>query len=189
MPSGISFSGRILLCLNNLCDPPISSIIDSCVYRTSNASLIIHLIVDVYEYPPLLGRSPFSIHFRNRLPPVFSRCFIDNSDTHFGIVTATDHVGRSRCFIYCCYGRCYPILRCRQSKLSYRGGATDLTRFIHIAYSSLGEMFQGCVIFDCRIFVARVNGTSNATTTDVLRLDSTERQRSFQNRLHRRNGS
>lgn len=69
------------------------------------------------------------------------------------------------------------------------GGATDLTRFIHIAYSSLWEMFQGCVIFDRRILVARVNGTSNTTTTDVLRLDSTERQRSFQNRLHRRNGS
>lgn len=144
MPSGISFSGRILLCLNNLCDPPISSIIDSCVYRTSNASLIIHLIVDVYEYPPLLGRSPFSIHFRNRLPPVFSRCFIDNSDTHFGIVTATDHVGRSRCFIYCCYGRCYPILRCRQSNLSYRGGYGFNTFHTHSIQQSLGNVSRLC---------------------------------------------
>ena len=69
------------------------------------------------------------------------------------------------------------------------GGATDLTRFIHIAYSSLWEMFQGCVIFDCRILVARVNGASNTTVTNILRLYPTERQRSFQNRLHRRYGS
>ena len=53
-----------------------------------------------------------------------------------------------------------------------QGGATILTRFIHIAYSSLREMFQSWVIFDCRILVARVNGTSNATTTDVLGLNS-----------------
>lgn len=69
------------------------------------------------------------------------------------------------------------------------GGATILTRFIHIAYGGLWVMSQSCVIFDCRIIIARVNGTSNATTTHILRLNSTERQRSFQNRLHRRNGS
>lgn len=52
------------------------------------------------------------------------------------------------------------------------GGATILTRFIHIAYRGLWEMFQGCVIFDCRILVARVNGTSNTTTTHILGLNS-----------------
>ena len=59
LPLSISLNALslfILFSLNNLCDPPIASIIDPCVYCASNSSLVIHLIVDVYEYPPPIGK-------------------------------------------------------------------------------------------------------------------------------------
>lgn len=66
------------------------------------------------------------------------------------------------------------------------GGGLSL---IDIHATCLRVMPQGGVVLNGGILVPRIESASNATTTDVLRLDSTERQRSFQNRLHRRNGS
>lgn len=78
----------------NLCDVPIVAFADSCMDCSRNSVFIVHLIVDVDKVPPLLGKSPFSIHVRNLTPPVNLLGFIDI----INYVTTTSILIRNNCW-------------------------------------------------------------------------------------------
>lgn len=133
------------------------------------------------KYPPRFGRSPFSIHFWNRLPPVNSRCFIDYSDTHFRIMGYTYHICRPRSLIDCCNRWCYPICCGWKSNKTIGGG--NLKCFKNIHHASFGIVAQTDIVFNSRILISRIESTGNTAMTNILRLDSTEQQRSPQSRF------
>lgn len=185
LPLSISLNALslfILFSFNNLRYPPISTIVYSCVYRTSNAILVIHLIVNVDKIPPPpFGRSPLSNHFWKRFPPVNSLCFIYNTYTHFGIMTDTYHISRPRGLIDCSNGR-YNTVRCCWKPNKPIGGGKLLV-FKHIHNTSFGIVIESDIISDGSILVSRIQSTGDTTRTYILSLYVTEIQRSLQSRF------
>ena len=139
--------------------------------------------------PFLNGTLPMSNNFFSRIPPVFTlsevnillSCFIYNTYTHFRIMGYTNHICRPRSLIDCCNGRYNTVRCCWKSNKPIGGGI--LLIFKHIHNTSFRIVIESDIISDSSILVSRIQSTGYTTRTYILRLDSTERQRSLQSRV------